>query len=297
MQTQRKVFRSILLSGILKSLSIVTISLLIAVSSQADDKEKTPAEELMEIIEMENALKGRLQEDIREDYLISEFELRARRIRTAYEDYTEKYPDDLYGNILFGKFLRMVDDMDEAHEYFLKAYAIDPDVAVVRQQMANYLAESGKIQEALDHLRAAIRLEPDVAQYHYQLGELLHIYRAVYLGRELLTQEELEALMHRSFAEAHYLAPDVRDYQARYAESFFDITEPNWTVALTLWNNLLETTQNLFERDVFRLQKARVLTALEDYANAREVIESVTDTSLLRTRREMLDNLPSGNDG
>jgi hypothetical protein len=44
--------------------------------------------------------------------------------------------------------------------------------------------------------------------------------------------------MHEAFRKAAELAPDRLEFTYRYAESFYDLTTPDWDGALKAWNTL-----------------------------------------------------------
>ena len=103
---------------------------------------------------------------------------------------------------------------------------------------------------------------------------------------------EIEERMVASFAKAHELAPENRDFHTRWAESFFDSFNPDWNKVLTIWDELLETSSNQFERDVMRLQKVRILIELKHYYEAEQLLKAVTDPALADAKDKLLKQLP-----
>jgi cytochrome c-type biogenesis protein CcmH/NrfG len=63
----------------------------------------------------------------------------AQDIVAAYESYLSDNPKDVHALILFGKFLRKVGQQEHAVDFFIQADKINPKLAVVKQQHANYL--------------------------------------------------------------------------------------------------------------------------------------------------------------
>ncbi len=221
-----------------------------------------------------------------------EFESTAAGILEDYSCWVEQHPDAILGRILYGKLLVKLDMKEKAHQQFLAANKIDPHVAVVNQQLGNHAAEKGDYSEAFFHLRKACFLDPDAAPYHYQLGELIYTYKNPLVLNRDLSISEAEELMMSSFQKATELAPDVRDFAMRHAEAYFDLLNPDWNEALAKWDHLLESTDNLFERDVIRLRKAQVLAKLKRFLEARELAESVTQEALQEARESILAGLP-----
>lgn len=208
---------------------------------------------------------------------------RAQRLQNIISNYQSLLldnPEYVYGYIMYGKFLRQVDQRQLANMAFVKANALNPDLAVVKQQIANYLSEEGEYDLALPYYLAAIRLEPQTALYHYQLGTLLHTYRKEFQVDGKLTADVLDRQLQDAFAAATRLEPQSRLYAMRYAESFFDVAGADWSAALPLWQALETTAEDEQQRQIILLQKARVLIALGEKAQAQAAIDAVNDPVL-----------------
>ena len=99
--------------------------------------------ELSKIIEQQNRLL-RHGKDWSEDELTRQ----AQQIVTSYESYLLENPNDLNALLLFGKFLRKTGLHESAVSLFLQADQINPNIAVVKQEIGNFLVEDGKVVEA-----------------------------------------------------------------------------------------------------------------------------------------------------
>ena len=205
---------------------------------------------------------------------------------TEFKAFILENPDYVYGYILYGKFLRSIDRAADAAEVFLKANELG-DFAVVKQQIGTYLAEEGDYALALPYLLSAVELEPKTAVYHYQLGELLYTYRQEFIKNGQLTAELIDHKQFKAFAQAARLAPDNRTLQYRFAESFFDCPDPDWTQALEQWQRLETTADSPVERQIIRLQKARVYAKLGDSDQALALLETVNHPSLSATKQQL----------
>ena len=256
------------------------------------DTLKPEYRELMDIVESEKTLVERMQSDIPEEKLEAEIELRISTIIEAYKTYLENYPRNVFAKILYGKFLRKTNKPKEANEVFLEIHEDNPKIAVVNQNLALYAAEVGDYENAYKFFESSIALEPETALFHYQFGEFLYTYKNTLVKRQILTISQWEDKMKLSFRKAHKLEPENRDFHARWAESFFDVFQPDWNKALAIWDELISTSTNLFERDVMNLQKARVLIELSRYYEARELIEGVKDPALVGSKQKLLKQLP-----
>jgi tetratricopeptide (TPR) repeat protein len=275
---------TVLLIGLLASPSPVS-------GSRAEQVSPEIAE-LKAIVDAEAMLVQRMQQLVPSEKLDKEVAHRIENIKTLYDDYLIKYPSNPFGGILYGKFLRKVNQPHEANEVFLDIHEDNPEIAVVHQHLALYASELGNYPEAFRFFRSAIALEPGAALFHYQFGEFLHTYSMSLIQHKLVGHSEVEELMTQAFAEASRLEPANRDFRLRWAESFFDVFRPDWPHALDLWDGLIASSTNRFELEVLRLQKARVLIELKRWEEARSLVLSVSDPSLQNDRRKLLAALP-----
>lgn len=209
---------------------------------------------------------------------------RAQNLISQYQSLLLDNPEYVYGYIMYGKLLRQVGQRELANKAFVKANALDPDIAVVKQQIGNYLSEEGDYDLALPYFLAAIRLSPETAVYHYQLGQLLHTYRKMFLADGKLSAPVLDKQLQDAFANAARLDPATRIYALRAAESYFDVIEPDWSRALAEWEALEQTAVSEQERQMILLQKCRVLLAMDKTEAAQSALAAVTDPSLQAAR-------------
>jgi tetratricopeptide (TPR) repeat protein len=256
--------------------------------------EELPADiaDLKAIVDAEEMLVRRMQEPVAPERLDKEIAHRIENIKSLYRAYLHTYPRHPFGSILYGKFLRKVNDPHEANEVFLDIHEDNPEIAVVHQHLALYASETGNYADAFQFYQSAIAMEPKAALYRYQFGEFLHTYSMRLIEQNLISHSELEALLVTSFKEASRLAPESRDFKLRWAESYFDVFRPDWDQALLLWDSLIESSVNRFELDVLHLQKSRVLIELKRYGEAKSLILKVNDPALQSDRRKLLALIP-----
>ena len=211
-----------------------------------------------------------------------------------FESYLADNPKDLTALILYGKFLRRVDQPGPATGVFLKADKLDPDIAVIKQQIANYLTEEGRVAEALPYLLRAVELSPEKASYHNQLGSFLFLFREELIRLGITTQSTNDRNMMIAFREAAKLESDNFDYRVRYAQSFFDVSNPDWEEALKVWNALSsEGNRSIEKAEYLLLCQARILVKLGRLKEAKVLIDRVRSPVMGATKRRLLDLLAS----
>ena len=226
---------------------------------------------------------------------LSEQELtrRAQEILSSYESYLEDNSRDVNGLILYGKFLRRMGQARYATGLFLEADKIDPRLAVVKQNIANYLVEEGRLADALPFLLKAVELEPKEPVYHHQLGTFLFLFKEDLLSLGIASVQTNDRNMYEAFRSASKLAPDNFEYKLRYAQSFFDISDPDWDKALGVWQDLRNQARDrpVSEREYLALGEARAMTQLGRGKEAVTILKTITSPSLRATRESLIKEL------
>jgi len=220
---------------------------------------------------------------------------RSEQLIHQYESLLRDNPDYAAGYAAYGYMLWKIGSRKEAVAILLKANQLDPDIALVKNELGNYLAEEGKPLEALNYFLAAIKLEPREPLYHYQLGTLLYEARDDLLRSGEWTRASLDHAMHEAFGKAAELAPDQVAFAFRYAESYDDMADPDWSEALKAWQGLEARAQSDVERQTMRLMEANVLITMGNADRARRELETVTDPKLELQKQKLVARLaPEG---
>ncbi len=262
---------------------------------------KTRDAELLEIVRAQRETLAEIR-----DAKLSDLE-RSRRlaaVASRYENFLARFPDDARALVLCAKFLRDGGEDDAARERLEKAEKLRPDWAVVRQQLGAIAAERGDFAEAARRLREAVELEPGTAEYQTQLGEILRVFRAELLAAGVFADAgTLDAAMQNAFRAARALRPGALDEAVRYAESFYDVAEPDFAAALDAWTlakNLAAAAPELgaadsdarkFVAETLELHRARAFAELGRFAEAEKILRAGADPRLERSRgrvREIL---------
>lgn len=214
----------------------------------------------------------------------------AQEIVANYENFLSQNPQDVNSLILFGKFLRKVGQEEHAVELFLEADKINPKLAVIKQQLANYLIEKNRPVDAFPLLILTIELDPKEAVYHFHLGNFLFLFEKELAEEHIFTKTSAQSFTHRCFKEASILEPNNFDFQLRYAQSFFDFPDSNKSNALKAWKNVERNFPNRtkIEKEYFRLCQASVLLTLKRPKEASLLIKNVSSKSLKNSKDSLL---------
>jgi tetratricopeptide (TPR) repeat protein len=209
----------------------------------------------------------------------------------SYDVLIQKSPDFAPAYVAYGMLLGRVGMVREAVGMLIKANQLDGEIPVVKNEIARFLAEDGKIVDALPWLTAAIDLAPREPLYHYHLGKLLTEGRDDLIATGQFTRAKLDQAMLEAFKRAAELAPDNFAYVYRAAEAYYDLETPQWDDALKAWSALEEKAEPGVEQQTIRLHAANVLIKLGAVAHARTLIATVTEAPLQKQKQTLLDEL------
>jgi tetratricopeptide (TPR) repeat protein len=213
------------------------------------------------------------------------------RLTNEYESLLRDNTGFAAGYAAYGYMLWKVGLREQAVAILTKANQLDPDIALVKNELGNYLAEEGKPLEAINYFQSAIKLEPGEPLYYYQLGTLLYEARDDFLRSGEWTRASVDHSMQEAFKSAAGLAPDRIEFTYRYAESFYDMKDPDWALALKAWEGLEARAQSEIERQTMRLHEVNVLISMGRPDQARKVLGTVADPALEAQKQKLVARL------
>lgn len=245
---------------------------------------------LREIVARQRAILARAEkegEHLDEAWLRGEMQA----VINSYDILIQKAPDFAPAYVAYGMLLGQVGMVREAVGILLKANKLDGEIPVVKNELARFLAEDGKLVDALPWLMAAIDLAPEEPLYHYHLGKLLTEGRDEFIKTGQFTRASLDRAMLHAFARAAELAPTNFAYAYRHAEAYYDLETPLWDEALARWKKLDAGVETPLEHQTLRLHQANVLLKQGKAAEARALADTVTELALVKQKQTLLDSL------
>jgi tetratricopeptide (TPR) repeat protein len=245
---------------------------------------------LKELVTRQDTLLAELgKDDVDQDNVMRDIQ----NLIFDYDAFLRVFPRFAPGYVPYGLLLGKVGMRRESAAILLKANQIDPEIPIVKNQLGNYLAEEGEPIEAANYFISATRLAPDEPLYHYQLGKLLTDARDDFLKSGQWTRAQIDQTMQEAFRRAAELAPKNIAFAYRYAQSFYDLAEPNWDEALKVWGELEDQCGPGLEKETIRLQAANILIKQKKFDHARLLLAMITTESLRTQKQKLLDQLPA----
>ena len=218
----------------------------------------------------------------------AQFKSQVEQLTREYESLLRDNPNFAAGYASYGYMLWKISLRKQAVAILLKANQLDSDIPLVKNELGNYLAEEGKPLEALNYYLSAVKLEPKEPLYHYQIGTLLYEARDDFLKSGEWTRAAIDHSMQEAFRNASELAPDRIEFSYRYAESFYDMQDPDWAAALKAWEGMEARATADIERQTMCLHQANVLLNMGDSARAGKVLDTVTDPALAAQKQKLV---------
>lgn len=254
-------------------------------SADERDQRETPADRrLLSIIEHEQRLQQRAEEGASEETLL----LMAQEIADRYERFLADNPNHPYGWILAGRFLRSIGNDPLALAAFLRADQNTPGQAAVQQQIGQILAESGDYELALPYLLQAVEISPDEPTYHQDLGLFLMTHGTFLEQDGVLTKGRSRTLANEAFSQARKLDPNNFDRWWQWAESFSDLSEPDWEGSVSAWEETLKHTSSTIQQEAVWLQLARSNLKLGNWKDAEKWLDKEITTPALQANWKKL---------
>ena len=275
---------------VLAAASLLFLLLAVFAPLRAAEGETMAARSLKRIVERQRELFSEAAKQ-GDSLDVEGFRAQVQSLTHDYELLLRENPKFAEAYAAYGYLLGKVDMRKEATAMLLKANQLDPDIPMVKNQLGNALAEDGKPLQAAPYFIAAIKLMPNEPLYHYQLGTLLAEARDDFLKSGEWTRSTLDAAMHSAFKRAAELAPDRFEFAYRYAESFYDLEQPDWNEALKMWGNLEEKAPTAIERQTMRLHAANICLKLGKPDHAQALIATVDEASLQGQKQRLVKQM------
>ncbi len=221
----------------------------------------------------------------------SELQTKALRIDAMWRTYFIENPNDVSALVLYGKFLRRIGQDAKAYETFVRVDKINPKIAVVKQQLSALEAESAQVKEAFKHIMQALELEPDNSTYLTQLVYILVLGKNTLVNSAVISNKDFDRLLTDSYRKIYENNPTNQDAKIRYAQSFYDLFEPNWQKALSIWNEIYQDSTLNIERQTAQANMARILVELNRDNEAIDMLKNVNLPNLERAKRLLLNEI------
>lgn len=205
-----------------------------------------------------------------------------RRFQALVRDYRSLIADNPEGveaRLFLAQCLTHFGDRGSAYAEYIQVLGIDPTVATAHHQVGVHLAEAGHALEALAYFLRAAELAPEEALYASEIGRLLSYFRDELIATDAFDAAQIDAQLLEAFREAARLAPEHFDAQMRYGEAFYDVAQPDWSVALEHWDRVAAWPDlRPRQREAIALHRAHCLFALGQRDAAQTQLDAIKNS-------------------
>lgn len=158
--------------------------------------------------------------------------------------------------------------------YWRTAQMFAPGSSTVANSLGGAYLRMGKAAASAAAFARAVDLDRDNPAYHFNLANVEFILRHDLAAAWKMEMADLLRLALAEFREASRLSPNDLEYARAYAETFYGISDPDWSEAETAWKHVLSFST---ERDFVYLHLARVRLKRGDANGARQFLNQIVD--------------------
>jgi tetratricopeptide (TPR) repeat protein len=208
-----------------------------------------------------------------------------RRLEGDYKRFLNQYPRHARAMVAYGDLLYDRDRQEEAVRWWERAIAVDPREAYAYNDIANHYGHYGRADKALRYYEKAIELAPTEPMFRFNWATTCQLFRneshAVYgWNKDEIFRRSLE-----QFRSARDLAPKDFQMASVYAETFYQIPQPDWHEAHEAWRFCLNQPLDDRQREFVCGNLARVCIHLGRYDEAREWVAKLSSNEQDSMRR------------
>lgn len=215
-------------------------------------------------------------------------EKRFKEVREAYEIALAKYPENArfhnwYGEILHDRF----DAESKAFDAWKHANELDPALPAPYNNLGLFYCHSGEYGKGIENLDKALKLEPDNADFHFNMAQV-YLVHGPQVG-EIRHWEQAQVYEEAMKLSRKAVDLDATDYQltSDYALNFFTASnfgaEADWKEAARAWG---------LARPLARNQDEVLFTLLNE---ARSLLRAGENTAAIVPIEEALRLMPDSN--
>ena len=214
-----------------------------------------------------------------------------QRAAAAYENQVQLNPDSAAAHNRYAEYLSDHGQLRSAITQWRLAQIIEPANAAISNSLGGAYLRMGQAADSAKQFQRAIDNAKDNPAYYYNLANVEFLLR-----RDLTAAWQIDSatLLNKALAdyrEASQLAPYDLEYARGYAETFYALSDPDWSEAQAAWKHVLVL---LPQGDFAYLQLARVSLKRGDKLQARLFLDQIRDVrhdGLKRKLRQQADKL------
>lgn len=211
-----------------------------------------------------------------------------QKLEQIYADLSAKFPSDTNIRNAHAEILWEGGKHERAETIWKEAEKQEPGNAAILHNLGNAALAGGETRQAAEYLAKACTAQPANAGYHFELANLLFLFRKELIAPPHASIEAVvdQALKH--YAEACRLAPRDIDFARGYAETFYGVPKPDWNAALAAWQHLFEISP---QKEFALANLATVHLKLGKKDEARACVAKMQDPAFAARKARLLERI------
>lgn len=199
-----------------------------------------------------------------------------QRVGELYRQLAAKYPAQAAVRKAVGDHFWKTGNTAAAVLEWQAAQTLEPTDAETASALGSAWLREGQTRAAREQFQRAVDARPDVARHHFDLANVLFVFRREFVGGPARPDEASvanEALAH--FRRASELAAGNREFARAYAETFYGLPSPDWKEGLAAWDHV--RSLNLDSPDLAIGHLARISLRLGKPEQAERYLDLIHD--------------------
>jgi tetratricopeptide (TPR) repeat protein len=215
------------------------------------------------------------------------------KLQQDYDVFFEKYRFHDRAMASLGKFYDQIGKNEVALLWWAKACQLTTKNVDIVNALAEGYSNTGDPAQAIELYESAVVTNPQLGNYHYNLGQMYYVFRK---EAAALHGWDLETVMAKSLEQLELAKQCDRsnyEYASTYAETFYGAhilldNEP-WQDALKAWEECLTTRMTPEEEDMVRIHLVRISTYLKDPVQALKHFSEIKGPSHRKLALHLLE--------
>jgi tetratricopeptide (TPR) repeat protein len=212
-------------------------------------------------------------------------------IKTRYDDFIRRYPNNAKARVAYGSFLNDLHDEEGAVTQWEKGRELNPNDPAVWNNLANFYGHDGEVKKAFAFYAKAIELNTNEPIYYHNFGTTVFLFRKDAKEYYGIAEQEVFNKALELYAKALKLDPTNFPLASDVAQTFYGIRPFRADEALRAWTNTLAIAHDEIEREGVYLHLARCKLIVERFEEARRHVNAVTNETYTALKERLTKNL------
>jgi len=206
------------------------------------------------------------------------------KLERLFDDLAARHPKSAAIRNGHAELLWMEGERASAIQGWQEAEHLDPKNPVILNHLGGCALDSGEVQRAAGYFQRAVEAAPSNAEYHFDLANVLFMFRKELPTADKPEPDEMIAEAMRHYAEAVRLNPLSEELAKGQAETFLTLPAPDWRGAVAPWEHLLQITE---QKEFALINLARIHLKLGEKEKARECLSRVKSPDFGRLKAKL----------